>query len=116
MARRFVLLLALLLPLQFAWAGAAAYCQHESRAESTAHFGHHTHVHHGSAAENAGPAGQGSHSDCATCHVLGASLIDGTVSGAEVFPAGALQAVAGLAIPGSAPPRAPDRPQWVRLV
>ncbi|MBF8178743.1 MAG: cobalt-zinc-cadmium resistance protein [Burkholderiaceae bacterium] len=37
-----IILMLLALPLQFTWAAAAAYCQHEN-ATAGAHFGHHKH-------------------------------------------------------------------------
>ena len=48
--RKFLLiLLVAILPLQYAWAAAAAYCGHEAGGEpaSTQHFGHHSHQHKG---------------------------------------------------------------------
>jgi hypothetical protein len=44
MKRAFLILLLALLPLQYAWAAAAAYCDHE--AGKSSHFGHHTHKKH----------------------------------------------------------------------
>lgn len=49
--RRFILsLLLVLLPLQFSWAAAAAYCGHETGAAAQ-HFGHHDHRHAGAPGE-----------------------------------------------------------------
>ncbi|TWI66423.1 hypothetical protein IP91_02237 [Pseudoduganella lurida] len=45
MKRLFLILLLALLPLQYAWAAAAAYCDHEAGKRS--HFGHHSHQQHG---------------------------------------------------------------------
>ncbi|AKJ31899.1 cation efflux protein, CzcI family [Caldimonas brevitalea] len=65
-----------LLPLQFSWAAAASYCQHES-GSGVRHFGHHEHVHQGASAavdaadDNTGEAGQLfglDDVDCASCH------------------------------------------------
>lgn len=47
MRRWFSILLLVLLPIQFSWAAAAAYCEHESGARAD-HFGHHEHDHQGS--------------------------------------------------------------------
>jgi hypothetical protein len=44
MRRWLTLLLLCVLPLQFAWAAAAAYCQHEQVPVSS-HIGHHAHEH-----------------------------------------------------------------------
>jgi hypothetical protein len=43
MKRYFLILLLVLLPLQFSWAIAGAYCAHEEGAAP--HFGHHVHKH-----------------------------------------------------------------------
>lgn len=42
MRKILALLLLLILPLQFAWAGAGVYCQHEE-GQAAQHFGHHEH-------------------------------------------------------------------------
>ena len=62
--RRVILsLLILLLPLQFSWAVAASYCQHEDQVESrvqpsagggVSHFGHHEHEHQAAQSAHAG--------------------------------------------------------------
>ena len=44
MRRWLTLLLLVMLPLQFTWAAAAAYCQHE-KAPAAHHVGHHEHEH-----------------------------------------------------------------------
>lgn len=44
MRRWLTLVLLFVLPIQFAWSAAAAYCQHE-QSPATTHIGHHTHVH-----------------------------------------------------------------------
>ena len=44
MRRWLTLVLLLLLPIQFTWAAAAPYCQHEQAADSF-HLGHHVHEH-----------------------------------------------------------------------
>ena len=46
MRRWLTLLLLVMLPLQFTWAAAAAYCQHE-QVPSVRHLGHHEHEHQG---------------------------------------------------------------------
>ncbi|MFZ5520671.1 MAG: cation efflux protein, CzcI family [Pseudomonadota bacterium] len=76
MRRWLTLLLVLVLPIQFTWAVAAPYCQHE-KAASVRHFGHHAHDHEATAStaeQKAGkPAGLAyvDH-DCGFCH-LGAA-------------------------------------------
>jgi hypothetical protein len=57
-----------LLPFQFSWAAAAAYCEHEQ--EPVSHFGHHGHQHQASQDE----ADQQDspfkvHPDCGYCHL-----------------------------------------------
>lgn len=44
MRRWLTILLLLVLPVQFAWSAAAAYCQHE-QVPAKAHIGHHAHEH-----------------------------------------------------------------------
>jgi hypothetical protein len=122
MRRLVVLLFALILPLQFAWSAAAAYCQHETDAVASRHFGHHSHVHQGHGATSksteagsAGGSGLSVDHDCGTCHAsapeIGARGTEGIgvpVSIRKlVFPS-----VLALA---SAPGRTADRPQWLRL-
>lgn len=59
----FIFLMALL-PLQFSWAAAASYCQHEE-GKAAQHFGHHLHKHK-TAADQDAPAKV--HNDCGYCH------------------------------------------------
>lgn len=57
------------LPLQFSWAAAAVYCQHEEQ-QATQHFGHHSHQHDASADlpdDTDKPAKV--HADCGYCHL-----------------------------------------------
>lgn len=73
--RRCVLILMLVvLPFQFSWAAAAAYCRHEGGV-ATQHFGHHQHEHNAQ-----GKADDGGKSlknwdntvvddDCSVCHL-----------------------------------------------
>ncbi len=116
MVRLVALLLALLLPLQFAWGAAAAYCQHETGTQAARHFGHHAHEHPADAGAKK-PAGTklAVDNDCMACHASGTAL-------AGELPAclPALAQTGRLAAPPldahtSAPARAPDRPQWRRL-
>lgn len=67
--RLLLIFLLALLPLQFSWAAAAAYCQHEG--ENTAqHFGHHSHQHDAQpdSPDDADPTAK-VHADCAYCHL-----------------------------------------------
>ncbi|MBY4895890.1 cation efflux protein, CzcI family [Cupriavidus sp. AU9028] len=129
MRRLFLIVLMLILPLQFAWAGAAAYCQHEGRGAS--HFGHHEHEHHagqaGAQRQDAG-ARHDKHAkqddqkkqllvdpDCGTCHTASVPFAlaqnPGTIA---MLPAG-LPAAMATPSPRSPWARAPDRPQWHSL-
>lgn len=81
MRRWLTLLLLLILPIQFAWSAAAAYCQHE-QVPAKSHIGHHAHEHE--AAGDAGSKVSGKHledesaskavklvgdNDCGYCHL-----------------------------------------------
>ncbi|MET0519921.1 MAG: cation efflux protein, CzcI family [Burkholderiaceae bacterium] len=115
MRRLLVLVFALLLPLQFAWAGAAAYCQHENTPpQGTAHLGHHEHVHKG---EQGKPAGAKPvlDNDCGVCHGAGTAALVGAASAGAAIAA--IEWAAGVGVPGhpSAPGGPPERPQWPHL-
>lgn len=59
-----------ILPLQYAWAAAAAYCQHEQ--EMSTHFGHHSHEHKAQAGtpdDEEAPAGSKVDLDCEVCQL-----------------------------------------------
>ncbi|MBP0636470.1 cation efflux protein, CzcI family [Cupriavidus sp. AcVe19-6a] len=121
MHRLLLIVLALILPLQFAWAGAAAYCRHEVATAAKAHLGHHEHQHKADAGQHATKAGADvdklgvADPDCGVCHI--ASVPFARADGPRV------QASQRVAL-AQAPPqsgfsshsaRAPDRPQWPRL-
>lgn len=109
MRRLIALLLLLLLPLQFAWAAAGTYCQHESGDQSW-HFGHHAHLHDDEPAD----APSGTHSDCASCQFK-------TKSVAQDLPVQPTTAVAQSRpdtrhlLPATSPPSRIDRPKWAGL-
>jgi hypothetical protein len=70
-----LIFLLMLLPLQFSWAAAAPYCQHEQE-QTTQHLGHHSHLHEAKADADAnGDAPDGvadysaTHDDCGYCHL-----------------------------------------------
>lgn len=54
-----------MLPFQFAWSGAAAYCTHEA-APAAFHIGHHADPH--AATGEAGEAAPAEHADCSASH------------------------------------------------
>ena len=118
MPRLLVLFIVLLLPLQFAWAAAAAYCQHETGQHETsarpAHFGHHEHVHQAGGGK-AGDAGGPAHADCHTCQAAASPLIAEASPLAMVSLPSVRPARPGSQRLASALARAPDRPQWPRL-
>lgn len=121
MRRLLLVFLSILLPLQFAWAGAAAYCAHESAdqpAAVTSHFGHHTHEHNADAHQAGKTAGKSAKlpdGDCTACHFPGSHGVF-----AELRVPGDYRAVTLRYLPrhyafGSIPAPVPDRPQWPRL-
>lgn len=115
MRRWLVLFFAVLLPLQFAWSAASAYCQHESGEQQAKHFGHHFHAHKGEVKKST--AGKlMADSDCATCHASGASAITTTTSAHLLVPDATAIVPSAMLRYSSALARAPDRPQWLRLV
>jgi hypothetical protein len=76
MRRALLVFLLFLLPLQFSWAAAAAYCDHEEGTMAT-HFGHHQHNHHSPHRAVAGDPVKdskakvpfGDDNDCVFCHL-----------------------------------------------
>ncbi|WP_420995345.1 cation efflux protein, CzcI family [Cupriavidus sp. 30B13] len=133
MRRFLILLFVLLLPLQFAWAGAAAYCSHDSQhdganAVAKWHFGHHSHAHRANIADAADTTKTADHGspdgkdgsgkvklpdlDCAVCHFAGAQLVlpDFAGPGPHFGVAISYRSLAPSFL--SAPGATPDRPQW----
>lgn len=105
----------MLLPFQFAWNVAAAYCAHEKGAAAQ-HVGHHTHVHTAGEVIDAdqkpgtlSPAD----ADCATCHLSGMTLPPDVL---ELIPhaprAAPLDLHAWPRLPAIAD--VPERPDWLR--
>ncbi|QEZ45127.1 cation efflux protein, CzcI family [Cupriavidus oxalaticus] len=121
MQRLLLILLALILPLQFAWAGAAAYCRHEVAAAVKQHLGHHEHQHKADAGQHAAKDSADADKlgmadpDCGVCHVASVPF-----ARADAPPMQASQHVEQAQAPpqpgfSSHSARAPDRPQWPRL-
>lgn len=127
MRRFLILLFAILLPLQFAWAGAAAYCHHESAqqdngagtASANWHFGHHSHSHQGQVGQHGGTDskdGKGNLKvpdlDCAVCHFASAQLVlpDLAPAASRFGVPISYRTLAASYL--SAPGATPDRPQW----
>ncbi|MFS2098422.1 cation efflux protein, CzcI family [Variovorax sp. Varisp85] len=75
MRRWFLIFLLVLLPFQFSWASASAYCQHE-RDTQPEHWGHHESETRGTDRSHSGEGAQKNSStqpnavvgDCAVCH------------------------------------------------
>jgi hypothetical protein len=114
MLRLLVLFLAFVLPVQFAWAGAASYCQHETEPSLSRHFGHHEHVHKQSSNKTA-DAKFSVDEDCGVCHAGCAQSLPMHGSALPYLAPILALPFEVAAHPSSAPPGAPDRPQWTRL-
>ncbi len=112
--RKLVLLLALLLPLQFAWAGVTAYCQHETTLAQQRHFGHHEHVHQ-AAGEKTGEVQLAGDNDCGICHAAGSAMLPDQQTPTATAPSSSTYEPGDRRRLPTAPTRAPDRPQWPRL-
>ncbi len=66
-----LILLLVILPFQFSWAVAGAYCQHE-QGKTSQHFGHHAHQHQAKADVPDAKGEMGKlHTDCSSCHGAG---------------------------------------------
>lgn len=111
--RRFVLILVLLiLPFQFSWAAAARYCQHET-ASASWHLGHHEHRHQDSSTDlEKKPVID---TDCGVCHIVSLPFV--YAASLEIASAQRVQHHDSRHRSDftSLNPRAPDRPQWLRL-
>jgi hypothetical protein len=123
MRRWLTLLLLVLLPLQFTWGAAAAYCGHET-SQTTRHIGHHVHA-HGDGAQQAqakkpDPAGLDAEKaktkfaldeDCGVCHLsavkpvstAGMALMDPAAQVMDLGPGNRFSTRA---------PDHPERPNW----
>lgn len=120
MRRWLTLVLLFVLPVQFAWAAAAVYCQHES-APDAAHIGHHTHAHKGDGAASADTGHDAAKAskvgklaadnDCGYCHL---SFAKPLIAVAPQFDVGAASAIDTLPAPAfrSRGPDQHDRPNW----
>ena len=111
----------LILPLQWGWASAAAYCAHEA-GSAAQHLGHHQHRHQHERVADAGSADKpadgtvpaGADADCGHCHGhTMAALPDAQplLSSASAGTAAAPRVAEILAAALSRP----ERPQWAGL-
>lgn len=117
MRRWLTIALMLLLPLQFAWAAAAAYCGHEP-APAKPHIGHHVHEHqdeagdtHAAKASTAKAGKLVADNDCGYCQLSFAKpLLPLTLQFAADAPLPI--AIAPNQAFASRGPDHPDRPNW----
>ena len=110
MKRFVVALLMCIVPLQFAWAAAGAYCAHEQSANAF-HFGHHAHTHQSQSDDGKGKSPLKLHADCASCHTssYGALLeVESFAVGTQLIELQVQQ----THLPPSALPVEPERPKW----
>lgn len=104
-----IILMLLVLPLQFSWAVAAVYCQHESGL-AVKHFGHHEHKHQAGAdsSDSKGKVGQ-VHNDCGYCHALNLASFP-SLSSQAVTPPDSLKIESHSVLFSSYIPDGPRRP------
>jgi hypothetical protein len=121
MRRWLLVFLLFVLPLQFAWAGAAGYCQHEQEAKAW-HLGHHSHEHADPQDATAAPDADGDtaaplgldHGDCSVCHLgcakpFASVMVDGTLDLRQHFASVTPAWHAALGADRI------DRPNWARV-
>lgn len=101
-----------ILPLQHAWAAAAAYCQHEQ--EMSTHFGHHTHEHKaqaGTSDDEKTPVNSAADTDCEICQLSTKLSFLSTVP--DVVPLSGFELSANLLLSFSSHiPDGPQKPDW----
>ena len=114
MPRVFALFLAFALLFQMSWAVAATYCEHETTSTTAMHFGHHVHVHKAADGKKPVASKLAVDDDCRYCHAEHAAIIPMAFD-SVVAVAATSASLPQPSIHGSAPARAPDRPQWLRL-
>ncbi|MBV8156545.1 MAG: cobalt-zinc-cadmium resistance protein [Dyella sp.] len=122
MRRLLLVFLVVLLPLQFAWAGAAAYCSHEqvdAQQGSTWHFGHHTHEHKADDGHDGGAKSAKSaklpDGDCNACHFPGSHGLFGEMRLTSDHDFVTVRYRPRVSAFGSIPAPVPERPQWPGL-
>ncbi len=112
MRRWLAIFLLVFIPLQFTWAAASAYSQHENW-DAANHFGHHAHEHKMSADQETPDTMQSGNieSDCNVCHAGCAHALTGTIVQTPVITA--VVGVVDYRAHTTAPPSVrPERPQW----
>lgn len=106
--------LLVVIPMQFALAATAGYCQHETGVAIT-HPGHHGHKHQaqpGDFSQLDKTTASGFDLDCGNCHA-GCSLALATAVGSSVLPGIAVIEPSADRVLASLPHKVPDRPQWL---
>ena len=119
MRRWLSILLLIMLPFQFTWATAAAYCQHETSPE-VRHLGHHQHEHKaspdaGKAKSDAQDAAKSTKllgdSDCGYCHLNAAKSVQVQSLEVPALTGPAVQDATVQPLPTRDPERH-ERPNW----
>lgn len=114
MRKWFAIFLLLVIPMQFALAASAAYCQHETGI-ATDHIGHHNHKHQVQPEELLQPdktQSTGFDLDCGNCHA-GCSVAVSTSEESSILSEHGFIHPSTDRILASPPLEAPDRPQWL---
>lgn len=124
MRRLLIIVMMVVLPLQFGWAAAATYCQHES-SPITYHFGHHVHTHAGKAdnSKSQQKANSKSHQtagsklvpddDCAVCHLGSVGMVSMPLITFSLQVANIDKVFVSTFLLASDRPDRPERPKWV---
>lgn len=106
--------LLIVIPMQFALAATAAYCQHETGV-ATKHLGHHGHKHQaqpGELPQSDKTKSNGFDLDCGNCHA-GCSMAVATAEGNSALLGHGFIDPSTDRVLASLPLKAPDRPQWL---
>lgn len=113
----FIILLAIVMPLQLSWAATGRYCQHESDITSK-HVGHHAHQHQVTErAESSGDFDQtiAVDMDCGTCHA-GCSMAIHEPDAVKNVALTSVLVPRPFVRSSPGPADRPERPQWDALV
>ena len=120
MRRWLSIFLLVLMPFQFTWGAAAAYCEHESSSEAS-HFGHHVHSHADVGQQAQGKKPQPSDktklgkasldNDCGTCHLSAAKPVSGSSMALANLSAQVMRGLSEQVFSTRAPDH-PERPNW----
>jgi hypothetical protein len=103
------------LPLQYAWAAAAVYCQHEQEQEHSMHVGHHSHQHDEVQVDADDKPGDTASlevdTDCVTCHGGAVGIATVPFASPPYKPLVAANAAQASLLASPLPLR-PERPKW----